>query len=72
MTSNAPQSPFVIDKETYKIMKYLYHQKLVSSQKLIKKFGFDGYTTVAWLCSEFFQSNEQTAHICSRNSLSVM
>lgn len=54
MTSNAPQSPFVIDKETYKIMKYLYHQKLVSSQKLIKKFGFDGYTTVAWLCSEYY------------------
>ena len=59
MTSNAPQSPFVIDKETYKIMRYLYRQKVVSSQKLIKKFGFDGYTTVAWLCSEHYAAYKE-------------
>lgn len=54
MKINTAQSPFVIDKETYKIMRYLYRKKLVSSKKLIKKFGFNGYTAVSWLCAQYY------------------
>ena len=41
--------PIVIDKYTYKIMKYLYRHEGVSTEVILKKYGSKGFVSVVHL-----------------------
>lgn len=48
------QDPFVIDKATYKIMKYIYRHHEVTLGKIREKFGDEGLAIATYLCPEKF------------------
>ena len=62
MNMDQATSPFVIDKKTYKLVKYVYRRKMVSVQQLLKKgYTFDDITTLAWLCEEKYAAYKPPA-----------
>ena len=52
MESKVDVSWFAIDKENYKILKFIYRKKSVTTQELVEKFGWDGVSSVAILCEQ--------------------
>lgn len=44
-------TPIIIDKQTYKIMRYVYHHHEVKLHKIHKKFGREGIACLSMLVS---------------------
>ncbi len=52
--------PFIIDKQCYKIMKYIYKHKEISMGKLRKKFKRDGADYALYLCPAHYATYRDT------------
>ncbi|MDO5344414.1 MAG: hypothetical protein Q4E91_01565 [Lachnospiraceae bacterium] len=56
--------PFIIDKETYTIMKYIYRHKEVKLCKISNKFGEDAMIAALYLCPQQYAAyRDESKHI---------
>lgn len=56
--------PFIIDKKTYSVMKYIYRHHEVHLYKIRKKFGDDGLTSAIYLCPAFYAAyRDEKGHL---------
>lgn len=52
--------PFIIDKQRYKVMKYIYRYKEVPLGKIRKKYGENGFISAIYLCPEHYAAYRDT------------
>ena len=48
------ETPYVIDKKTFKVMKYIYHKHEVSLGKIAKHLGNDAVSSATYLCPQHY------------------
>ncbi|MCM1057922.1 MAG: hypothetical protein NC517_09980 [Firmicutes bacterium] len=46
--------PYIIDKNTYNVMKYIYRKHEVKLEDVLKKFGEDGLILAIYLCPQHY------------------
>lgn len=72
-------NPVIIDKSTYKIMRYMYKHQNVTLSKIRKKFGTDGISHALFLCPAHYAvyrtlEGEYTyniSHTCGSGAISL-
>jgi len=69
-------SEIVIDRKTYKIMRYIYLHNGASLAKIGKKFKKDGVTTATYLCPAQYamyseQEGKYTFDICNTKGIGI-
>lgn len=58
------QEPVVIDKGTYKVLKYLYRHKEIALSKIREKYGEDGMIAAMYLCPKQFAAyRDESGHL---------
>lgn len=57
------QDPVVIDKKTYKVMRYIYRHHEISLNKIGEKFGEDGIASALYLCPKHLAAYRDNAGI---------
>ncbi len=57
-------TPFIIDKDTYKVMKYLYRHKEIKLYKIEKRFNSEMLCSALYLCPQQYAAyRDESGHL---------